>query len=179
MNEGIVTKRYAKALFLAGEEEGKTEDIRKNIDAILITIAESEEFKEFLQSPIIKQSMKAKLFGEIFVGKIDAITLTFLELLAKNRREQFLASACLQYLALYKDSKGVKQASITTSRPLSEDHRKDVLSYIKKKFKIDVDLVENIDEAIIGGFKLRIEDKQLDASIQSKLKRIETELINS
>lgn len=179
MNEGIVTKRYAKALFQAGEEEAKTEAIRKDIDAILLTIAESEEFKQFLLSPIIKGPVKGRLFGEIFSGKIEKITLTFLELLAKNRREQFLTSACIQYLALYNDSKGVKQGTITTSRPLSDDHRKEVLSYIKKKFKIDLDLVENIDESIIGGFKLRIEDKQLDASIQSKLKRIETELINS
>ncbi len=179
MNQGIVTKRYAKALFQAGEEEGKTEAIRKDIDTILLTIAESEEFKQFLLSPIIKGPVKERLFREIFSGKIEKITLTFLELLAKNSREQFLTSACLQYLALYSKSKGVKRASITTSRPLSDNHRKEVLSYIKKKFKIDVDLVENIDESIIGGFKLRIEDKQLDASIQSKLKRIETELINS
>lgn len=179
MNEGIVTKRYAKALFMAGEEEGKTEEIRKDIDSILLTVKESDEFKEFLDSPIIKQTSKAKLLRDIFEGKLNSITLTFLELLAKNRREQFLTSACLQYLELYQEYKGIKQAVFTTTKALSEAHRKEVLEYLKKEFKLKVELVENIDETIIGGFKLRIEDKQIDASIKAKLRKIETELINS
>lgn len=179
MNEGIVTKRYAKALFQAGDEEGKTEEIKKDVDSILLIIAESPEFKEFLNSPVIKETAKAKLFVEIFKDKINNITLTFLELLAKNRRQQFLAFICLQYLSFYKESKGIKQASITTSKPLKDEHRKEILAYIKKKFKIDVDLIEKIDESIIGGFKLRIEDRQIDASIKTKLRKIKTELINS
>lgn len=179
MNEGIVTKRYAKALFLAGEEEGKTEEIRNDIDSIMLTIKESDEFKDFLESPVIKKYTKTKLFRKIFEGKLNNITLAFLELMAKNRREQHLTAACLQYIELYQESKGVKRAVLTTTQALTVAHRKEVLDYVKKKFKLAVELIENIDESIIGGFKLRIEDKQIDASIKSKLKKIETELINS
>jgi F-type H+-transporting ATPase subunit delta len=42
-----------------------------------------------------------------------------------------------------------------------------------------VELQEAVDESIIGGFILRVDDQQLDASISSKLNRIKSELINS
>ncbi len=179
MNEGIITKRYAKALFLASEEEDKTEPIKEDIDSILLTIHESEEFAEFLASPVVKESVKEKLLISIFSDKVDSIVLNFLKLLVKNKREQYLGKVCLQYLQLYKETRGIKEATITTAYQIGEEYRKEVRDYIRKKFKIDVDLTEKTDESLIGGFKLRIEDRQIDASIASKLKKIKTDLINS
>lgn len=179
MNEGIITSRYAKSLFQVSEEDGKMEAIYQDVQSLLLIIKESEEFREFLVSPIIKGSVKEKLFNEIFSKNVNSLTLDFLQLLTKNKREQHLHSVCLNFLQLYKNNKGIKEALITTAHPLDSQHKEEVNNFIKKKFKIDVELIEAIDESLIGGFKLRIENMQLDASIASKLKEIKTELINS
>jgi F-type H+-transporting ATPase subunit delta len=49
---------------------------------------------------------------------------------------------------------------------------------ITKKFKLNVAVTEMVNPDLIGGFKLRIEDQQIDASISSKLRAIKNELIN-
>ncbi|HBH48618.1 MAG TPA: ATP synthase F1 subunit delta, partial [Bacteroidales bacterium] len=118
MNESTLTVRYAKALFQVGEETGKTEIIRKDIELLYNTSKDSKEFVELLQSPIIKTSQKVKIFNEVFSGKLDTVVLNFFQLLAQNKREQFFSRMCFNFLQLYNQEKGIKEAVFTTAQPL-------------------------------------------------------------
>lgn len=179
MNQGIITVRYAKALFQLGEEEGKIEALRADILLLEETLTELPEFLSFLQSPIIKETVKISVYNNIFLDKVDVLTVNFLKLLTKNKRESYLPSICRVFLQMYKESKGIRDGLITTATPLNKKQLEDFHRLIKRIFKIDVELIEKVDESIIGGFKLRIEDQQIDATIASKIKRIKAELINS
>lgn len=179
MNEGIITTRYAKALYQASDEIDKTDLVKKDIDAIYLVIRESKEFVEFLNSPIIRSSEKKKIIKELFSGGVEDITLSFLQMLMHNKRENYLPSICLNYIQQYKKKRNIREAVISTAQLLSEIHKGEIQKFINKKFKIDVDLTNIVEESLIGGFKLRIDDKQIDATIASKLKKIRTELINS
>ena len=53
------------------------------------------------------------------------------------------------------------------------------MNYIQKKFRVQIELKEQVNPSIIGGFMLRIEDQQINASIRSQLNKIKRELINS
>lgn len=179
MNEGAIVTRYAKALFQAADEESILEKVKSDTEGILLSIKESAEFNSFLKSPVIKESEKQRIFSEIFKGKVENITLTFFQLLTRNKRELYLASVCRQFLQLYKQKQGIKEATIITAKALSQEHRTEIDDYIKKKLKVNVDLIEHIDPKILGGFKLRIGDQQIDASVSTKLQTIRKELINS
>ncbi len=179
MNEGIITARYAKALYQTGEEEKQTEQISQDVQTLLDSIKESPEFSSFLQSPILKESEKASAIEKVFKGKLNDITYRFLLLLVKNRRDQFLASVCYYYQQLYRSEKGIREGVLITAHPMDKDHAEEVSKYIKKKFKLDIDFKELVDSSIIGGFKLRIDDKQIDASVASMIKKIRTQLNNS
>lgn len=179
MNEGIITGRYAKALYQIGEEEKKTEEINKDILALQNTVHESPEFESFLQNPILKESEKASALEKVFKGKINDFTYRFLLLLIRNKREQYLPSICLYYQQLFKSEKGIREGVLITAHPLEEDYSQEVTKYIKKKFKLDIDFKKEVNPSIIGGFKLRIDDKQLDASVATKINKIRTQLINS
>lgn len=179
MNEGIITSRYAKALYQAGEEEKLTDRIKNDIELIHQSIKESSEFNDFIQSPIFKVTEKKHILNEIFKKSIQDLTLRFLHLLVENKREQFLLFVCLNYLQIYKKEKGIKEGTLITAHELSSEHAKEIGNYIRKKFKLDIEFKEQVDPSIIGGFKLRIDDNQIDASIASKINKIRTELINS
>ena len=176
MNEGIITARYAKALYQAGEEEKKLSAFKENIELLQTILEESEEFSTLIHSPTIKVSDKIRLFESILSGKVEPIIFNFLQLLVKNKREMHLPSICRYFIHTYKQKHGIKAGSITTSKPLDDKHREEVFNFIKKKFKIDIDLSEKVDPSIIGGFKLCIEDQQIDASISSKLNKIRNDI---
>jgi F-type H+-transporting ATPase subunit delta len=179
MNEGAVTARYAKALYQIGVDEGKIDKLKADILSLALTIKESPEFVGFLQSPIIKETEKARIFTQLFKENIDPLTLSFLLLLTKNKREHFLPSICRYFQQLYKEDKGIKEGIITTAQPLTKQYKDEINQFIFKKLKLNIDLEEKVDPSIVGGFILRIEDQQIDASISSKLRKIKTELINS
>ena len=176
MNEGTIVVRYAKALYQTAKEDSKTEKVNADVLMLISVIKESEEFIFLLESPVIKVSEKEKLISTLFSKQVDPLVLNFLLLLIKNRREQLLPDMCRVFSHLYKVDKGIKEGTLTTAKQLSKSHFEDIKKYLAKKFKLNIDLQTITDPSLIGGFKLRIEDQQIDASISTKLKKIKTEL---
>jgi F-type H+-transporting ATPase subunit delta len=179
MNEGLVTKRYVKALYQLAEEEGIREKVMADIEALLACIQESPEFSVFLDNPLLKPSEKSRVINALFLKIFQKTTVSFLNLLIHNRREKHLRSICLHFIQFYKSLFHIKEGTLTTAVALTPKHKEEVFGFITKKFKMKLDLNENIDPSIIGGFILRVEDQQIDASIQTQLKRIRRQLIHN
>jgi F-type H+-transporting ATPase subunit delta len=179
MNNSLITVRYARALFQLSEENNIQESVKKDIGELMACIADSAEFRFILESPMVKGSEKSRLADVIFNGKIQELTLKFIHLLIENKREQFLPGICRNFISEYKQKLGIKEASIITATILGKEYKEQIYNYITSKFNIKIDLSEKVDPAIIGGFILRIEDEQVNASIQSQLNKIKRELINS
>jgi F-type H+-transporting ATPase subunit delta len=179
MNNSLITVRYARALFQLSEEYKIQEPVKKDIEELLACMADSPELNFMLESPMIKGSEKSRLVNVLFENKIQGLTLKFLHLLIGNKREHFLADICRNFISEYKQKLGIKEASITTATALGKEYKEQIYNYITSKFNIKIDLSEKVDPAIIGGFILRIEDEQVNASIQSQLNKIKRELINS
>lgn len=178
MNEGLITARYVKALYMYAVEEGSLNSVREDIGVLLDCVSQSEEFDMFIQNPLIKGKEKKRIINEILQGKIHKHTLKFLYLLIENKREIYLKSVCIHFIRHYKQKSGIVEAVLTTAQSLTKDHRDEILKIISKKFKIEIDMTEQTDPSIIGGFILRIGDRQINASLQSQLNKIKRELIN-
>jgi F-type H+-transporting ATPase subunit delta len=71
---------------------------------------------------------------------------------------------------------GIMMASIETAAPLTKEIRQEMLAIITRAFKAEIELQEEVNNDLIGGFVLRVEDKQLDSSVKGKLGMIRKEL---
>jgi F-type H+-transporting ATPase subunit delta len=91
----------------------------------------------------------------------------------------FLKNICLYFLQYHKNQQGIRDAVITTARPLTPEHRKEIFGFISRKFKRALDFHEKVDPDIIGGFVLQIEDQRINASLQYQLAKIKRKLINT
>ena len=179
MNESKISVRYAKALFTIAEENKITDTIRKDMELFLECIDTMEDFKNFIANPVLKPSRKQQILHEIFKGKVHPISLSFFDLVIKNIREEHLPAMARYFIQLYKTRLGIKSATIITSKPLSNELKELVIKIITKKFKTKLELKDVTDESLIGGFILRIDDLQIDASIASSLNKIKKELLNA
>ena len=72
-----------------------------------------------------------------------------------------------------------KEAIFTTTFTLDDNVSQDLEKKISKIFSSKISLSKQVDENIIGGFKLKVDDQLIDASIASQLQKIKRELINS
>jgi F-type H+-transporting ATPase subunit delta len=179
MNESLITVRYVKALFELANERKLLKEVEGDMQTLLTVIRESKEFNDFLSNPIIKISEKLTLTRELFAKQFHVITMQFLKLLIENKREMYLKNICFYFISYYKQNLGIKEATLTTARTLPKQHRDEIHRFITRKFRINVELAEKVEPDIIGGFVLRIDDQQINASIRAQLNKIRRELIHT
>ena len=74
-----------------------------------------------------------------------------------------------EYIVIYDFMKGVEVAQITTAVPLTKELEKKILKRIQESIDADVSLVNVVDRSIIGGFVLRVGDKEYDSSVSYRL----------
>ena len=178
MNTGKISGRYAKALFELSIEENKADKINQDIK-LLFETCDIEDFKTILENPVILPSQKTAFFKSLFKNKIDTVTLDFLILLAKNKRELHLKNIARSFLHIYRKHFHIKSVELTTSTQLDKKYQDTFKKIISENFNTKVELTEVVDTKIIGGFVLKIEDQQYDASIASKLTKVKRELLNT
>jgi len=173
MKNQKLAKRYASSLLSLATEQNILDDVLKDMNTIGRVIDESKELEVILKSPVINAHQKIAIMRKLFGGSIHILSEKFIELLIKNSRETHLHEVVFSFIKLYDLQKDIKTAYITTSKPLNEDNLAK-LKEITKMIKSDsISIVQKIDPSIIGGFKLNVDDYQIDASVQSKLKELE------
>ena len=142
-------------------------------------ICKNKETKEFLHSPIIIPSKKEAIFHKMLEGNVEKITLSLLDLIVKNGRESFIPAIARNFIHETKKFKGITESVLTTAIKVDDNVRKQIIDLISKVFNTKVELKENLDPDIVGGFILQVDDNYIDASIRNKLRKIKKELIGS
>ena len=89
-----------------------------------------------------------------------------------NLWESLLAEICSSFISLYKNKKNIKEVTVTTALPLDDSMRKELMNYVGAQNNTNIELIEKVDESLIGGAIIRMGDTQLDASVSSKLKAL-------
>ncbi|MBN2663462.1 MAG: ATP synthase F1 subunit delta [Bacteroidales bacterium] len=178
MNDSKISVRYAKALFNLAIEKNILDTIKNDV-VLLNESCKLLHFNDFLNSPIIPISKKIAVFEGIFKGNVHGYVMDFLILMAKNRREAYLKMITLDFLKHYRDYNGIIEAELTTAVQISEQNKIEIIELLSNLLKGKVEIKNNIKTDIIGGFVLRIDDKQFDASVKTQLKNYRKELKKS
>ncbi|MEX0882398.1 MAG: ATP synthase F1 subunit delta [Cyclobacteriaceae bacterium] len=173
MSSFRVASRYAKSLLELSIEKGILEKVKEDMDRVIALDNSSNEFSVLVKSPIVNSDKKLRILKSLFKEKVSSLTLTFFELVSKKGRESHLVAMAREFHKQYNDYLGIQRAEITSTIHLDENLRnsfKSIVNEISGKDKVE--LIENIDPNLIGGFVLRVEDRQLDESIKSKLQKL-------
>ncbi len=173
MIETRVSYRYAKSLLDLALEKGQLEQVREDMQLVASVIRESRDLLLMLKSPVIKTDKKQEILKAVFGGKIGVITTAFIDIITAKRRESELATIAESFLNQYKANKKILTAVITTASGLDKSLRDKVMEIVKGSTQSEVELQEKIDKSLIGGFILRVGDKQVDASIIRQIKNLD------
>ena len=177
MYHSQVNIRYAKSLFLLAKEKELLDEIKKDIDLILQWFDENEDVNVLLEHPVVKSSKKAEIIDKIFKESINSYTLSFLQLIIKNKREKHLKYICLDFVEIYKKNKGIKTAVLTTSFDLSRTHKENIKKSIEHMFKAPVELKTKLDESLIGGLIIQVDDRQIDLSVARQINELKQQVL--
>lgn len=174
MTESRVAGRYAKSLLDLAQEQGVLADVEKDIRLLAGTLNGSRDLQLLLRNPIVKSDKKKAVLNAIFSGKVSTLTMRFFEILAQKNRENELEGVATAFLSQYRLLKGIQQAHLTTATPLTPELRDQFSKLATEQTGKQIELIENVDPELIGGFILRLGDRQIDDSVASRLQRLKT-----
>jgi len=169
--------RYAKAILDIAQTAEKADAVNNDMKSIVTAVAESAELKDFLKSPIIKMDVKKSALSEIF-SNVEKETNSLFNLLFENKRFEILEAIAIQYNRLFDESNGIEVAKVTTAFPITPELETKVLAKIAEFSNKKITIENIVDPAIIGGFILRVADKQYNASVANKLSELKREFSN-
>lgn len=167
--------RYAKAVLNLAKERKLAEAVNTDFLLIANTLESNHDLQVALLNPVTKSAIKKAILTKIFDSKINGITQGLLNLLIENKRLNLLLLVAKEYAIIYDFDLSVEVVKVTTAVPLTKDLENKILEKIKTLTRKAVTIKSTVDPDIIGGFILRVGDKQYDASINGKFNLLKRE----
>ncbi len=168
--------RYAKSLIDLSTEQNALEEIKNDMVLFEKIVDDNSELEAILKNPIVPLDKKLGILKNVFGSKVHQITNSFLQLVVNKGRSAILFDTAKQFVTQYNAIKGIVTAEVTSAIALTDTSIAEVISLVKKEMGAkEVIVKEKVDEKLIGGFILKVGDKQFDASIASGLNKLKKE----
>lgn len=164
-----VARRYTLALYEIGQEQNALDKLKEDFLNIKKSIESSEELKLFLSTPIINAFKKESTIKELFTGKVSDITLLFLQILCRKRRENFLYDISVDFNDLLNEKRGIVIAKVKTAIQISDAEKTNLTAKLETYSGKKVEATYSVDPALKGGFIAQVDDTIIDASIRRQL----------
>lgn len=175
MNNPRLNIRYAQSIFDLALERDEIEVVRNNMKLIATVCNENPELDAMLKSPIINADKKLAVFHKIFLSELDKLTMGFVEIVIRKKREKHLHHIALKFEDLYLEYKNVKKALVISAMPLTENLRKEIKQMLEEETKSKIVMEEKVKPDIIGGLIIQLGDQLFDDSIHHKLEKLRKE----
>lgn len=165
--------RYIKSLLDLAIEQKVLEEVHNDMKLFAKVYEENKAFSLMLRSPVIPHDKKREILARIFKGKINSLTMSFFDIITKKNREPLLGAIAKEFHNAYNEYKGIGKATVISAVPLDDKLRSAFENLVRKySEKKQIELVERVDQEMIGGFILNVGDRQIDASIKNKIQAL-------
>ena len=178
MNDSIIARRYAKAFFKLGKERDTLGNYRNDLQKLYSFILQDENFRFLLNNPVVTATKKQKIFDKLFKNYLSSEVLFFIKLLIKKRREVYMPDIIRAFNHFYLQHANIQQVKISSATKFDKETIDQIKSLLEQATgkSSEIETIKNTD--LIGGFIIRIDDRQLDASVKGQLQSIRKQLLS-
>ncbi|MCH5228116.1 MAG: F0F1 ATP synthase subunit delta [Muribaculaceae bacterium] len=178
MDNGLIPRRYAKALYKFALEKGETKRIYDLSKRVIEAFRENPDLQKVLSNPFISDEDKEKLLVTA-AGQKDEIFDKFILLILAQKRVEYAQAMMLAYRDIYRKENHISQAKITTAVKLDDSTMKKLRKLVTDAFKdSELEFSEAIDPALIGGFVIDVDSVRMDASLSNELEQLRQTLLS-
>ena len=174
--DGIVSGmagRYATALFDLACETNAIDQVQADLKAFDGLITANPDLMRLVRSPVFGADEQEKALGAVLdKAGIGGIAAKFLRVVTSNRRLFAVRDMIRGFNAKVAAHKGEVTAQVTVAEQLNDARMNDIRSALREVTGKDVQIDINVDPSIIGGLKVKLGSRMVDASLRTKLNSI-------
>jgi F-type H+-transporting ATPase subunit delta len=172
----VVHRTYARSLFEAAKEGGRLREVREQLGDFAEMQRQVPELAEILRNPQLDK--RAKLAAVDAVAEdADSLFRNLMRLLIEKGRGGEVEEVGEEFERLAAREEGQLSVELTTAFELSEDEARAIVEQIQKASGRTVEATRSVDPDLIGGIVLQAGSLRVDASVRSRLARLQRELV--
>ena len=172
------SKSYARALYELAKENSELDKVEEEIKSLEKLLNDSSDFKEMISSPAItKEDKKHVIFAIADQNNFSKILKKFLGFIIIKNRLFFLNKIIESFLNLVSNNKGELKVKLVSSKKLSTEEQKKIQNELSKDFKSPLKIDYKYDPDLIAGLTIQVGSVMVDNSIQTKLKKLEKNMV--
>ncbi|MDR1136228.1 MAG: ATP synthase F1 subunit delta [Clostridiales Family XIII bacterium] len=172
-----VAVTYGTALFEAARDIGKVEAIAGELTDLEQIFKDEKAFFDLIRNPGIGAAEKKESINAVFKGRVEEELLNFLFILVDKRRFGQFPGIVKAFHKQMNDNLGISIGAIYSAVPLSDDRLGRFEEETGKLLRKNVKLENTVDAELLGGVKILIEGKLIDASIRKRLSSLKEQLM--
>jgi len=171
---GDIAERYGLALYELADEAKSLDEVAEDLTDLKQLIADSDELTKLLRSPLIDREDKSRAMTAIMEkGGAGELTRRFVGVVAGNNRLFALDAMITAYLAELARRRGEITAEVTSARALNDEQLQQLTESLRAKLGGKIAVDPKVDPSLIGGLVVRVGSRMIDASLKTKLQRLQ------
>jgi F-type H+-transporting ATPase subunit delta len=178
-----IARPYAQALFDIAKRDGSLADWAQALNA-LAGVVVNEQASEFLSRPDLDDEARARFVSSLGsdLGAGDVLTSdrgqNFVALLIENGRLSALADIAERFTSLKAEAENAVRVTLVAASAADSDVTDRIASALETRLGRTVELVQEIDETLLGGAVIRAEDMVIDGSVKTRLQKLAESLVS-
>ncbi len=172
-----VARRYAQAIYRIAQDQQNWDQWVADLHA-LARLAGDAGFRNVMESPKVPEAQKFTFIDEQLTD-IGPLAKQLAKLLVTKHRVDILPEVAADFQQLVDALNGIEHVQVTTAVPLEASESAALKDKLQAYTGKQVILTTDVDPSIISGVVIRIGDKLIDGSIQSRLDTLRRQLVGA
>ncbi len=166
--------RYATALFDIADERRALDEVAADLRELRAMMAGSPDLMRLVRSPVLSRLDQAQAVAALAQrAELSALVRDFLAVVARNRRLFAVRAMIDGFLAMLAERRGEVTAEVVAAQPLTESQLAALGEHLRRTAGRRVSIDARVDQRLIGGMIVKVGSRMVEASIESKLRRLQ------
>ena len=175
--ELAVARVYASAMIELAKASDQVDALLEELEDLAQRVEADTAFNTFLSTPMVDMQARRKTLEKLFRGRYSDLLVDSLQVLNRKGRLGLIRAVAKAYYLAREELLGRVEVLVRSAVPLTERHRGGVREVAATHTGKEVDLIETVDEALLGGLVIRIGDEKFDASVATRLRTLAGKLL--
>tara|TARA_A100001035_G_scaffold46938_1_gene33648 strand:+ start:779 stop:1306 length:528 start_codon:yes stop_codon:yes gene_type:complete len=163
---------YAQAILAVASAESNGAQIEDEIYRFSQVLQSSEELKSTLSDASIPSARRQQIVEDLLDGQATQTTVALVSMIVAAGMGSDIKAIADRVVGLGAESRDKAVAEVYSVVDLSSDQQQRLAAALKSATGKDVEMKIIIDESVMGGLLVQIEDEVIDGTVRTRLKQL-------
>jgi F-type H+-transporting ATPase subunit delta len=171
-----IARPYAEAAFKLAHEENRLEPWSQMLGLLELVAGDAEVARCIGDPNVTAQQLESLILG-VCGERLDGAGRNFVQVLVHNDRLAFLPEIRAMFEAQRLAQAGVLEAEIYSAFAIDDTQVAQLVNKLESKYQRKVRAQVSVDSTLIGGIRIVVGDKVVDATVRGRLDAMSAALI--